>query len=176
MSSLTSEFGPNTLIESWIQKKRAIHNPLHTKELAGKIHTHNDGLANSDVCQGGTAAPPQDPGKGEQICATQATPNATRAMISCCSNAAANGTGLIPFDNGRNIACSSESTDGQFSKCLSDAFDPQIGIVCSKQEDSKTSNKDGYTSGALSGSTAQHGYSRDNSVGVVGDLIAYCVT
>ncbi|THX45032.1 hypothetical protein D6D11_07700 [Aureobasidium pullulans] len=83
----------------------------------------NDGLANSDVCQGGTAAPPQDPGK-------------------------ANGTGLIAFGNGCNIACSSESTDGEFLKCLSDAFDPQIGIVCSKQEDSKASNKDGDTSGA----------------------------
>ncbi|THX91648.1 hypothetical protein D6D08_02990 [Aureobasidium pullulans] len=83
----------------------------------------NDGLAKSDVCQGGTAAPPQDPGK-------------------------ANGTGLIAFGNGCNIACSSESTDGEFLKCLSDAFDPQIGIVCSKQEDSKASNKDGDTSGA----------------------------
>ncbi|TIA72588.1 hypothetical protein D6C76_06891 [Aureobasidium pullulans] len=111
----------------------------------------NDGLANSDVCQGGTAAPPQDPGKGEQMCATQATPNATRAMISCCSNAAANGTGLIPLDNGCNIACSSESTEGEFLKCLTDAFDPQIGIVCSKQEDSKASNKDGDTSDAYQG-------------------------
>ncbi|THX05530.1 hypothetical protein D6D13_07123 [Aureobasidium pullulans] len=111
----------------------------------------NDGLANSDVCQGGTAAPPQEPGKGEQICATQATPNATRAMISCCSNAAANGTGLIPLDNGCNIACSSESTEGEFLKCLTDAFGPQIGIVCSKQEDSKASNKNGDTSGACQG-------------------------
>ncbi|THX74375.1 hypothetical protein D6D04_07979 [Aureobasidium pullulans] len=95
----------------------------------------NDGLANSDVCQGGTAAPPQDAG----------------AMISCCSNAAANGTGLIPLDNGCNIACSSESTEGDFLKCLTDAFGPQIGIVCSKQEDSKASNKNGDTSGACQG-------------------------
>lgn len=64
-----------------------------------------------DVCQGGSFEPPIQPGAGEQVCAMRASPNATRAFVSCCSGAGNNGTGLIPFDSACNVACVSDSAD-----------------------------------------------------------------
>lgn len=84
-----------------------------------------------DGCDGRVIEPPQSPESSEQICSLRASPNATRALISCCSGAGTNGTGVLSFDSGCNVACISDSADMQ--DCLSETLsNPREGgaITC----------------------------------------------
>ncbi|KAM0710084.1 hypothetical protein Q7P35_002446 [Cladosporium inversicolor] len=73
-----------------------------------------------DGCDGQVIEPPQSPGLDEQICSMRASSNATRALVSCCSGAGTNGTGIISLDSGCNVACISDSAEMQ--DCLSETL------------------------------------------------------
>jgi hypothetical protein len=91
-----------------------------------------------DACDGQVIEPPQVPGPDEQICSLRASPNATRAMISCCSGAGTNGTGITLFDSGCNIACASDSSDMQ--GCLSEKLNNPTeggGVTCNSGDNVK---------------------------------------
>lgn len=73
-----------------------------------------------DGCHGQVIEPPQSPGPDEQICSMRASSNVTLALISCCSGAGSNGTGIISFDSGCNVACISDSAEMQ--DCLAETL------------------------------------------------------
>jgi len=73
-----------------------------------------------DGCGGQVIEPPLSPGSEEQICSLRAGPNVTLALISCCSGAGTNGTGIISFDSGCNVACISDSVEMQV--CLAETL------------------------------------------------------
>lgn len=101
-----------------------------------KCNDPNPDSPTVDGCNGQVIEPPQSPGPDEQICSLRASANATRALISCCSGAGSNGTGIISHDSGCNVACISDSLDMQ--GCLSEKLsDPTEGggITCYSGED-----------------------------------------
>jgi hypothetical protein len=65
------------------------------------------------------------------MCSLRASQNATLALVSCCSGAGTNGTGIISFDSGCNVACISDSMEMQ--GCLSETLSNPtegVAIIC----------------------------------------------
>jgi hypothetical protein len=74
-----------------------------------------------------------------QTCSLPASVNATRAMKKCCTNYGSPDSFLV-YDNGCEISCTSNSTNGTFSNCIAKSYENHPGFLCTVNDGRENPN------------------------------------
>lgn len=118
---------------------RAFKSCLADKEVAYFKCNSQDGEDTNDQCPLGFSAAPinNTDWPNMQTCSLKASVNATRAMKTCCSNY---DDSFLVFEDGCQIGCTSNSTNGTFADCITDTFKDYQGVICTANDGRENPN------------------------------------
>jgi hypothetical protein len=74
-----------------------------------------------------------------QTCSLTASVNASRAMKKCCTNWGSADQYLV-YQNGCEIGCTSNSTNGTFQECITKSFTSHQGFICTVNDGRENPN------------------------------------